>query len=82
MVVGPDTISDGPHSTRPDDIKGRSSCTIVVVEVVGTGIHWAEPRDLSFEPMSFRVNDPNGKGISSEHPNGAQCCSPTVMLVS
>jgi prepilin-type processing-associated H-X9-DG protein len=71
MAIGTDTISDGSHSTQPGDIKEGSSHVIAVVEVLGTGINWAEPRDLDFKTMSFRVNDLNGKGISSAHAGGA-----------
>ena len=41
------------------------------VEVKNSGIHWAEPRDLDFTSMSFRINDPNGTGIGSYHTGGA-----------
>ena len=68
MSVGADTISDGPHSVRLEDIKDGSARTIMIVEVKDSGIHWAEPRDLDFKGMSFRINDPNGKGIGSYHP--------------
>jgi hypothetical protein len=68
MIVGPGTISDGPHSVRLKDIKDGSSNTIMVVEIENSGIHWAEPRDLDFKDMSFQINDPNGKGIGSYHP--------------
>ena len=71
MVVGPDTISNGPRSKRPGDIKGSPAGTIMVVEIRGSGIHWAEPRDLDLKTMSFRVNDPRASGISSEHADGA-----------
>ena len=71
MVVGPNTISDGPRSVRWDDIKDGSSNTLMFVEIRNSGIQWAEPRDLDFADMSFRINDPNGKGISSDHPGGA-----------
>lgn len=67
MIVGPNTISDGPHSVRYVDMKDGTSNTIMVAEIKNSGIHWAEPRDLNCEEMSFRVNDPNGKGISSYH---------------
>jgi len=68
LIVGPDTISDGPHSMRLEDIKDGPSNTIMIVEVKDSGIHWAEPRDLDFKSMSFRISDPNGKGIGSYHP--------------
>jgi prepilin-type processing-associated H-X9-DG protein len=71
MVVGPDTISDGPHSVNLGDITDGTANTIMVVEIKNSGIHWAEPRDLDFASMSFRINDPNGKGISSDHPGVA-----------
>ena len=71
MVVGPNTISDGPHSVRFGDIKDGASNTIMFVEIRNSGIQWAEPRDLDYASMSFRINDPNGKAISSDHPGGA-----------
>jgi hypothetical protein len=71
MVVGPNTISDGPHSARVEDIKDGVSSTIMFVEIRNSGIHWAEPRDLNFETMSFRVNDPACRGVSSYHSGGA-----------
>jgi prepilin-type processing-associated H-X9-DG protein len=71
MIVGPGAISDGPHSIRPEDITKDPSKCILVVEVYDTGIHWAEPRDLKAEGMSYRINDPDYIGISSRHPRGA-----------
>jgi hypothetical protein len=71
MVVGANTISDGPHGVRIADIKDGTSNTIMFVEIKNSGIHWAEPRDLDFATMSFRINDPNGKGVSGHHPGMA-----------
>jgi hypothetical protein len=71
MVVGANTISDGPHSVQSGDIKDGTRNTIAFVEIKNSGIHWAEPRDLDFVEMSFRINDPNGNGISSYHPGVA-----------
>jgi hypothetical protein len=67
MVVGRNMTSDGPHSVRLGDIKDGASNTILLVEIKNSGIHWAEPRDLAFDSMSFRVNDPNWKGVGSYH---------------
>jgi prepilin-type processing-associated H-X9-DG protein len=71
MIVGPGTISDGPHSTRPEDITKDPSKCFLVVEVYDSGIHWAEPRDLKAEGMSYRINDPDYISISSRHGGGA-----------
>jgi len=71
MIVGPGTISDGPHPVRLKDIKNGPSNTIMIVEVKDSGIHWAEPRDLTFEDLDFRVKNPSGKGINSDHPTVA-----------
>lgn len=47
--------------------------TIMVVEVVGSGIDWMEPRDLSFEDACAGVNTGVKPGISSHHLAGANC---------
>lgn len=76
VIVGQDTISNGPRSVGIDYIctKDGTSATIMIAEIKNSGIHWAEPRDLNFEHMSFRINDPDGRGISSGHP-GIACVS-------
>ncbi len=67
VVVGPDTIYPGSATRRIKDITDGSSNTVVVAEMAESGIHWMEPRDLDFNAMSFRVNDPRGKCIRSKH---------------
>jgi hypothetical protein len=42
----------------------------LVVEARGANIEWTEPRDLTYDGMSFVVNDPNALSISCAHPNG------------
>jgi hypothetical protein len=67
MIVGPDTISDGPHSSSLHDFQDGASNTIFAVEIANSGIHWAEPRDLKADEINYRINDPDHKGISSCH---------------
>jgi prepilin-type processing-associated H-X9-DG protein len=43
----------------------------LAVECVYTGIHWMEPRDLTFRQLRERVNDGLTRSISSRHPGGA-----------
>jgi prepilin-type processing-associated H-X9-DG protein len=45
--------------------------TILSVEGTGLDIEWLEPRDLEYDTMSFKLNDPERPGISSVHPRGA-----------
>lgn len=68
-VVGPGTMfpSDGTSRRLSDVIDGPGD-TLAVVEVVGAGIHWMEPRELDWSAMSFRLNDRSRPSVSSNHP--------------
>ena len=67
VVVGPKTIFPGSTSTRPSQIKDGLSRTVMIVEVVDSGIHWMEPKDLDSRNMDFRLNG-SANEISSHHP--------------
>jgi hypothetical protein len=71
MVVGLHTISDGPHSRRGSDITDGFSNTIMLVEVADSGVGWAEPKDLDFDKIDFKINGKKRPGISSQHSDGA-----------
>jgi prepilin-type processing-associated H-X9-DG protein len=71
MVVGPHTISDGPHGRKLSQITDGAANTIMLVEVANSGVGWAEPRDLSFEDMDFKINGIKRHSISSCHSGGA-----------
>jgi hypothetical protein len=83
MIVGPGTISDGPTPTRISQITDGTSNTIMLVEVTGSGIHWAEPRDLKVEEVAFGINGGAGNGIGSRHPSVANVllCDGTVRSI-
>ena len=70
-VVGPNTVWPGSESTSLDDFGCDLSKTILLVEVVNSGIHWMEPRDLHVVQMAPTINPASGQGISSPHPAGA-----------
>jgi prepilin-type processing-associated H-X9-DG protein len=71
MIVGKGTIGGLPNEKVGfQHVTDGTSNTIAVVEVVGTGIHWMEPRDLSIDELSMMLNDGSGKGPSSRHPGG------------
>lgn len=70
-VVGPGTAWNVDHPVSLDDMTDGPSNTLLLVEVVGSGIHWAEPRDLILGQMAPTVNAKPGLGISSRHVDGA-----------
>ena len=71
IVVGPHTISDGPHGRKPADIKDGFSNTIMIVEVADSATPWAEPRNLKFDEINFQINNGRAPGIGSHHACGA-----------
>jgi hypothetical protein len=73
-VVGPGTAWPVPGQTQLRDFRDGTSNSILVVEVVDSGIHWMEPRDLKLEDLPLAVNPESGKGISSNHIGGACIC--------
>ncbi|HVX61950.1 MAG TPA: DUF1559 domain-containing protein [Pirellulales bacterium] len=68
MIVGPQAASGG---SKPGKSAGNARRQVIVVEIADSDIHWAEPRDLEFDKMSFQVNDPAKPSISSRHVGGA-----------
>ncbi len=71
MIVGEESLSQGSNSVELAQIDDGTSNTIMVVEVVDSGIQWTEPRDLKANEITFRINDDQRLGIGSRHPGGA-----------
>jgi hypothetical protein len=72
VVVGPKTVFPGAKCVRISEITSGTTNTILLVEVAGSGIKWAEPRDLSIVEAARGINPKLGLGISSHHEGGAQ----------
>jgi hypothetical protein len=64
-VIGPETAWRGDRSLSYKDLADGSHDTLLVVEVPDGQFLWMEPRDLSFDRMSFRINDGSGRGLGS-----------------
>ena len=71
VVVGPETMFPGAESTGPHDIRDGQSNTIMVVEVLDTGVHWTEPRDITMDDLLAKgINGHDETGCGSHHPGG------------
>jgi prepilin-type processing-associated H-X9-DG protein len=71
-VVGPETGWPAPNCSSVPDFTDGTSDTIAMVEVANSGIHWMEPRDLTFEEASEGISaSPTSEHISSPHGTGA-----------
>lgn len=71
MIVGQPKAPAASGSRKPDESAGNARRQVIVVEIADSDIHWAEPRDLEFDAMSFQINDPAKLSISSHHLGGA-----------
>ena len=71
VVRGPETLFPRQGKVRLEDVSDGIGNTIMVVSLVNSDIHWAEPRDLDIETMSFQINDPNKPSISRTGSDGA-----------
>ncbi|MGA2799540.1 MAG: DUF1559 domain-containing protein [Thermoguttaceae bacterium] len=68
-IIGAGTAwrEDGP--VKLSDLPDRGSHTIMAVEVVNSGVHWAEPRDLTVEEALEGLKTGKGLRISTAHPS-------------
>ena len=64
-VVGPETSWPGTTALSYEDLGDGRHTTLLVVEVPDGQFRWMEPRDLSFDRMSLRINDRSGPGLGS-----------------
>jgi hypothetical protein len=69
-VVGTQAAWAGSRPRRRSEFRDGPPSTILVVEIAGSGIHWMEPRDLSFDEARRGINPPGRAGISSHHTQG------------
>lgn len=64
-VIGSGTVWEPGNRVSYESLGNNSGSTISVVENVGSGISWLEPRDLQLDQMSFTLKDDPANGISS-----------------
>jgi prepilin-type processing-associated H-X9-DG protein len=72
VITGPGTVFDGPHACHLANITDGASLTIMVVEVAGTGVNWAEPVDLDASSLRTPINAGGPGTTGSRHGRGIQ----------
>jgi type II secretory pathway pseudopilin PulG len=72
LVTGKETAWVGDKAPRFGDFHDGYSRSIAVVEIANSGIHWMEPRDLTFHQALRGINSPLGMSISARHPARGQ----------
>ncbi len=65
-VVGERTLWPGAESGAGEDFSEHANI-VSIVEVVDSGIHWMEPRDLSFEDAIAAAEGEDRPGLGSRH---------------
>jgi prepilin-type processing-associated H-X9-DG protein len=84
VITGPSTVFDGGEAISFREILDGTSNTILVAEVAGSGVNWAQPVDLDASklttPLGARL--PNSTG--SFHPGGINVamCDGSVHFLS
>jgi hypothetical protein len=69
-IIGPGTLwQDKFTAPRIRDLPQGSQNTVAVVEVINSGVHWAEPRDLTVEEAIEGLKTGKGLRISTAHPS-------------
>ncbi len=72
LITGDGSAWPDDHAPGRDEITDDLEQTIALVEVVNSGIHWMEPRDLPLSEALRGINAKAGLSISSRHRSGVQ----------
>ena len=73
VVSGDETMFGPDRWTKFSDVTDGLANTIMIVECNSPDfrVKWYEPRDVPFDEMEFKLNPPEGIGVSSSHIGGA-----------
>jgi hypothetical protein len=67
-VIGPGTAWRDGHKVFPSQLPHEGFFTVSVIEMLDTGIHWAEPRDLTVEEVLERIKAQKETSAFANHP--------------
>jgi len=84
VITGPSTVFDGDKACKLSEILDGTSNTLMVVEVFGTQVNWAEPQDLDASTITYPLGSPGGNSPASRHPGGLMValCDGAVRFIS
>ncbi len=68
-VIGPGTAWREDGKVKLSDLPDGGKHTVIAVEAVDSGVHWAEPRDLTVEEAIEGLKTGKGLRISTAHPS-------------
>lgn len=71
VITGPGTLFEEGRDLNFAACTDGPANTIIAVEVLDSGIHWAEPRDLDIRTMVCKINQGGAQGIRSPWKGGA-----------
>lgn len=66
-VIGEHTAWPTDRSVSLDEVTDGTDRTILLVEVANSDVNWFEPRDLEWDQLSFKLNDPAALSPGSNH---------------
>jgi hypothetical protein len=89
-VIGPGTAWREDGTVKLSDLPDGGVHTVMVIEVVNSGVYWAEPRDLTVDEALEGLKTGKGLRISTAHPskinvlfaNGSVSSLPSKMPIS
>ncbi len=73
LIVGDNCFGKLDGVRIKEDITDGLATTIAIVES-NLKCNWKDPKDLLFDDMSLKINDPMHPSISSEDPQGPIVC--------
>jgi len=71
VITGENTMFPGAKAVKVRNVRDGLSTVLAVVSIGESDIVWCEPRDLEFDKMSLKINDPTRPGIKNETFSGA-----------
>lgn len=66
-ITGPQTAWGDGEPRKLSDITDGTASTILLIEAAGRGVHWAEPRDLTFDEAVELLTTPVGDDSEDGH---------------